>query len=124
MMTAMFSTESYVYKKLLHRELPINFYLLIVETLFYAASVIENTNIEITFALMITMLSYNIYNNNFSTMKENSLEFRLLGVNTFVMLWGGMVFTVSLFTETDNIVSLIVASIPCLLYKLCSDFSR
>ena len=123
-MTAMFSTESYVYKKLLHRELPINFYLLIVETLFYAASVIENTNIEITFALMITMLSYNIYNNNFSTMKENSLEFRLLGVNTFVMLWGGMVFTVSLFTETDNIVSLIVASIPCLLYKLCSDFSR
>ena len=123
-MTAMFSTESYVYKKLLHRELPINFYLLIVETLFYAASVIENTNIEITFALMITMLSYNIYNNNFSTMKENSLEFRLLCVNTFVMLWSGMVFTVSLFTETDNIVSLIVASIPCLLYKLCSDFSR
>ncbi len=40
LMTAIFSTESYVYKKLLHRELPINFYLLIVETLFYAASVI------------------------------------------------------------------------------------
>ena len=30
MMTAIFSTESYVYKKLLHRELPINFYLLII----------------------------------------------------------------------------------------------
>jgi hypothetical protein len=124
MMTAIFSTESYVYKKLLHRELPINFYLLIVETLFYAASVVENTNIEITFALMIIMLAYNIYKSNFSTMKESSLEFRLLCVDTFILLWSGMVFTVALFTETENIESLIVASIPCLLYKLCSDFSR
>lgn len=29
-LTAVFCTESYVYKKLLHRDLPINFYLLII----------------------------------------------------------------------------------------------
>jgi len=45
-------------------------------------------------------------------------------VNTFLLLWAGMVFTVALFTEANNILSLIVASIPCLLYKIFSDFTR
>ncbi len=73
---------------------------------------------------MITMLTFNIYKSNFSMMKESSLEFRLLCADTFILLWCGMVFTVGLFTETKNIVSLIIASTPCLLYKLCSDFVR
>jgi len=33
-LTAIFAYESYVYKKVLHRNLPVNWYLLIVETLF------------------------------------------------------------------------------------------
>jgi hypothetical protein len=71
-LTAVFTTESYVYKKLLHRELPINFYLLIIETLLYASSIIHNKNIQIAAALLITILSFNIYKNNFSVIKESS----------------------------------------------------
>ena len=97
-LTAIFSTESYVYKKLLHRDLPINFYLLVVETLLYLSGIVQNKNIEITAGLLITILSYNIYNNNFGVMKESSLEFRLLCVDTFILLWCGMVFTLALFT--------------------------
>lgn len=40
------------------------------------------------------------------------------------MLWAGIVYTIALFTHTSDILSILVASIPCLLYKIGSDLSR